>query len=250
MRPSSVKRSTLYSSELRFLISSRVASNSCRASNSCSVKSSSIVSRISNISFLCAAKLRSISARSEPNSSRSSCRSFSNSNSELRSRELCRSMSLSTMSRCARSAIWYCSSESSRSRSRTWMMASFRSTSRSWFCDMISISLRRSSTLTSRISFRHCVRILSRLIREYFSSASCRSLSSRLRPSSFARAASSSFMRSISKRSCRSCADSGPLPFLSTTLEPPFMAFLIFAMAAPDYAGSRRRGSGLRSLVP
>ena len=36
----------------------------------------------------------------------------------------------------------------------TWMMASLRSTSLSWFCEMISISLRRSSTLTSRISLR------------------------------------------------------------------------------------------------
>ena len=42
-----------------------------------------------------------------------------------------------------------------RSWSRlAWMMASFLSTSLSWFCEMISISLRRSSTLTSRISLR------------------------------------------------------------------------------------------------
>ena len=58
-----------------------------------------------------------------------------------------------------------------RSCSRlAWIMASFLSTSLSWFCEMISISLRRSSTLTRRISLRHWLRIFSRLTREYFSS--------------------------------------------------------------------------------
>ena len=124
------------------------------------------------------------------------------------------------------------------------MSASLRSTSRSCCCEMISISLRRSSTFTSRISLRHCVRILSRLMREYFSSDSCRFLSSFLRPSSLARFASSSFMRSISKRSCRSCAVSGPF-FPSTTLEPPFIAFLIFAIApALCGAGATRLEGG------
>ena len=45
------------------------------------------------------------------------------------------------------------------------MIASLRSTSRSWFCEMISISLRRSSTLTRRMSLRHWFRILNRFSR-------------------------------------------------------------------------------------
>mmetsp|Transcript_22423 Transcript_22423/g.53225 ORF Transcript_22423/g.53225 Transcript_22423/m.53225 type:complete len:202 (-) Transcript_22423:139-744(-) len=201
MSPSSVKRSTLYSSEFLPLISSRSESNCCRASPSCSLNSASMSAMMSSISFLCLACLARISRASEPNSSTSSCKSRSNSNSMPLILALCRSISRSTTSKCERSAIWYCSSESSRSRSSIWMMASLRSTSLSWFCEMISISLRRSSTLTSRISLRHWLRILSRLMREYFSSCALLSLSIRLRISSLSRMASSSFMRSISSRS-------------------------------------------------
>mmetsp|Transcript_93945 Transcript_93945/g.281668 ORF Transcript_93945/g.281668 Transcript_93945/m.281668 type:complete len:215 (-) Transcript_93945:2-646(-) len=191
---------------------------------------------MSSSSFLWRACVATISVRSASNSSISSCRSFSNSYSRPRSRALWRSISLSTISRWERRAIWYWSSESSRSRSSIWMIASFRSTSRSWFCEMISISLRRSSTLTRRISLRHWLRILRRLTRAHFSSWACRSLSLRLRISSLARAASSSLIRSISKRSCRSWSDSGGFLafFPPATLEPPFIAFLIFAMAAGE----------------
>lgn len=47
-----------------------------------------------------------------------------------------------------------CFLTSSRSRSSIWMMASLRSTSRSWFCDRISMSFRRLSTCIAQKTAR------------------------------------------------------------------------------------------------
>mmetsp|Transcript_4338 Transcript_4338/g.14998 ORF Transcript_4338/g.14998 Transcript_4338/m.14998 type:complete len:239 (-) Transcript_4338:233-949(-) len=147
--------STLYSSLLRFLISSRSDSNSCRESASASANSASIAAIMSSRSFFCFACAFTISVRSVSNSSSSARKLLPNSSSKALMRMYCRSKSLSTMIMWDRSAIWNCSSASSKSRSSIWMMASLRSTSRSWFCDRISISLRRSSTLASRMIFLH-----------------------------------------------------------------------------------------------
>mmetsp|Transcript_11897 Transcript_11897/g.36054 ORF Transcript_11897/g.36054 Transcript_11897/m.36054 type:complete len:233 (+) Transcript_11897:992-1690(+) len=174
MRWSSVMRSSWISSELRFLISSRTISCSCLDSPSFSASSASMASMMSFSSCMSCVCAPSMMSRSCECSSVSVCSSLSNSSSSASRRWSCRSMRSSTFFRCARSAIWNWSSASSRSRSSIWMMASLRSTSRSWFCDRISMSLRRFSTLAMRMILRHWFWIFSRFTRLFFfSSASC-----------------------------------------------------------------------------
>lgn len=90
------------------------------------------------------------------------------------------------------------------------------------------------------MSLRHWLRTLSRLMREYFSSCAILSLNICSRSASLAWRTSSSASRSISSRSSRSWSVSLDLPFLPdpATLEPPFIAFLILAIAAGLAANS------------
>mmetsp|Transcript_27850 Transcript_27850/g.75300 ORF Transcript_27850/g.75300 Transcript_27850/m.75300 type:complete len:215 (+) Transcript_27850:1420-2064(+) len=131
--PSSWILSTLYSSLFLFLISSRWASKSCLSSLSMSANSCSIAAMMSVMSLRCRTWVFMISVRSTSNSSSSAFKSCAKSASSAFMRWYCRSMRLSTTSMCARTAMPYCSSASSRSRSSICTMASFRSTSRSWF---------------------------------------------------------------------------------------------------------------------
>mmetsp|Transcript_57745 Transcript_57745/g.182943 ORF Transcript_57745/g.182943 Transcript_57745/m.182943 type:complete len:233 (-) Transcript_57745:150-848(-) len=217
--------STLYSSELRFLISSRCDSNSCLASASACSNSCSMAAMMSCISFFCLTCQLTISVRSVSNSSSRAWRLKLNSSSRRLTRVYWRSISASRVCRCDRSAIWYCSSASSRSRSSIWMMASLRSTSRSWFWERISISLRRSSTLARRMILRHWLWILIALMTAYFSSFSCRLRSFTRDASSLRRLSSSALSISISRRAFFSASVS-----LTFTLAPPLASFLAFTI--------------------
>mmetsp|Transcript_12730 Transcript_12730/g.28858 ORF Transcript_12730/g.28858 Transcript_12730/m.28858 type:complete len:222 (+) Transcript_12730:998-1663(+) len=79
-----------------------------------------------------------ICSRSMRNSSMSVATSRLKSSSRASKRLCWTSRSRSTFKRWLRTATWCCSSASSKSRSSICKMASFRSTSRSWFWEMIS----------------------------------------------------------------------------------------------------------------
>ena len=93
--------------------------------------------------------------------------------------------------RCDRMATWNWSSASSKSRSNICKMASFRSTSRSWFCDKISTSRFSDSALARRMILRHWLRIFNPLTLEFCASCSMRMRSSALAATRCARRCSS-----------------------------------------------------------
>ena len=195
---------TLYSSLFLFFVSSLWLSNSWRASASASASSPSMAFIMSKRSFLCLVYELNISTCSASNSDSSADRLFRKLSFRSFIRMYWRSMRESTMEECPRRAIWYCSSASSRSRSSICTIASFRSTSRSWFCERISMSFLCSSTLLCRMILRHWLWIFSMLDLAYRSSFSCfcRSL---MRAISTVRQFSSSAARaSISRRTSRS----------------------------------------------
>mmetsp|Transcript_264 Transcript_264/g.622 ORF Transcript_264/g.622 Transcript_264/m.622 type:complete len:315 (-) Transcript_264:204-1148(-) len=231
--PSSWILSTLYSSELRFLISSRAASYSCRSSFSESWNSDSILAIMSCMSFFWRTCAFTISVRSASNSSSSALSCAPNSASSARMRWCCRSSSESSTIMCARTASPYCSSASSRSRSSICTIASLRSTSRSWFWLRISISLLSSSTLAMRMILRHWLWILMPLRCAYRCSRSARSRSATRASSCSRRSFSSACSAAISSRARRSSSVS----FSFLTFAPPFTPFFILAIATSRYKG-------------
>mmetsp|Transcript_112108 Transcript_112108/g.219769 ORF Transcript_112108/g.219769 Transcript_112108/m.219769 type:complete len:205 (+) Transcript_112108:1052-1666(+) len=94
-----------------------------------------------------------ICARSSSNSFCKACTSVLKSSSKASSLLCWISSSRSTFSKWLRTATWCCSSASSRSRSNICKMASRRSTSLSWFCEMISTCFFNCLVLADRMIF-------------------------------------------------------------------------------------------------
>mmetsp|Transcript_38 Transcript_38/g.81 ORF Transcript_38/g.81 Transcript_38/m.81 type:complete len:208 (-) Transcript_38:180-803(-) len=158
----------------RFLlrISSLSCSNWCFASESRPSSSVSMASIMAASSFFSCLNLPTIDSFSLL---KSICRVF-NSWWKLRSsayrRLSCSLIKVSRFTRWVRRAIWYWSSASSRSRSSICRMASFLSTSLSWFWDRISMSFFSASAFAMRMIFLHWFVIFRLFTREILASSS------------------------------------------------------------------------------